>query len=159
VPDYSIENSFEAESSRHLTSTLEDVLRCHREKSKILNALDFPMFSAPHPPMSFVSDLAAFSATVDFLMCSRAISFPMASTRWGLAATSGGHHRWHIDCNGFCTYIDTQTGMKWWIVAKPKPGLMHFSDATLFTEEYDISAANLAKWDLEAVLLCPGSRM
>ncbi|KAF8240400.1 hypothetical protein L208DRAFT_1212558, partial [Tricholoma matsutake] len=70
---------------------------------------------------------------------------PTASTRWGLAATSGAHHLWHIDCNGFCTYIDTQTGMKWWIVAKPKPGSMHFSDATLFTEEYNISAANLEK--------------
>ncbi|KAF8224205.1 hypothetical protein L208DRAFT_1312881 [Tricholoma matsutake] len=83
----------------------------------------------------------------------------MASTRWVLVATSGAHHLWHIDCNGFCTYIDTQTGMKWWIVAKPKPGSMHFSDAMLFTEEYNISAANLAKWDLEAVLLCPGSQM
>ncbi|KAF8227114.1 hypothetical protein L208DRAFT_1298262 [Tricholoma matsutake] len=82
-----------------------------------------------------------------------------ASTRWGLVATSGAHHLWHIDCNSFCTYIDTQNGMKWWIVAKPKPGSMHFSNAMLFTEEYDISAANLEKWDLEAVLLCPGSRM
>ncbi|KAF8220480.1 hypothetical protein L208DRAFT_1202251, partial [Tricholoma matsutake] len=79
--------------------------------------------------------------------------------RWGLAATSGAHHLWHIDCNGFCTYIDTQTGMKWWIIAKPKFGSMHFSDAMLFTEEYNISAANLEKRDLEAVLLCPGSKM
>jgi hypothetical protein len=159
APDYSIENSFEAESSRHLMGTLEDMLRCHRKESKIVNALDFPMLSAPHPPTSFASDLVAFRDTVDLPMCGRAISFPMASTRWGLAATSGAHHLWHIDCNGFCTYIDTQTGMKWWIVAKPKLGSMHFSDATLFTEQYDISAANLEKWDLEAVLLLPGSRM
>src|ERR1700733_1518462 len=50
MPDYSIENSFEAESSRHLTGTLADMLKCHRKKTKILNALDFPMASAPHPP-------------------------------------------------------------------------------------------------------------
>jgi hypothetical protein len=159
VTDYSISNSFEAESSRHLKGTLKDVLRCHKEGSKILNALDFPMLSTPHPPTSFVSDLVAFGATVDLLMCSHTISFPIASTRWGLAATSGAHHLWHIDCNGFCTFIDTQTGAKWWIVAKPKDGSIHFSAATLFTEDFDIDKANLEKWDLEVILLLPGSRM
>ena len=109
--------------------------------------------------MSFSSDLAAFGATVDLPMCGRSISFPMASTRWGLAATSGAHHLWHIDCDGFCTYIDTQTGAKWWIVAKSKDGSTHFSHPTVFTEAYDISSANEEKWDLEAVLLRPGSRL
>ena len=159
MTDYSISNSFEAESSHHLKGTLEDMLKCHRDGSKILNALDFPMLSAPHPPTSLASDLVAFSATVDLPMCSRSISFPIASTRWGLAATSGAHHLWHIDCDGFGTYIDTQTGTKWWIVAKPKCGSMHFSEQTLFTKDYDLNKANLEKWDLEAVLLLPGSRL
>ena len=83
------------------------MLRCHEEKSKILNALDFPMLSAPHPPTSIASDLAAFNATVDLPMCGHNILFPVASTRWGLAATAGAHHLWHIDCNSLCTYIDT----------------------------------------------------
>jgi hypothetical protein len=117
------------------------------------------MLAAPPPPISFASDLVAFNATVDLPMCSCNISFPMASTQWGLAATSGAHHLWHIDCNGFCTYIDTQTGVKWWIVAKPKDGSMHFSHATLFTENYDLSGTNLEKWDIEAVLLHPGSQL
>jgi hypothetical protein len=159
VTDYSILNSFKAESSRHSKGTLEDMLKCHREGTKILNALDFPMLSAPHPPTSFASDLVAFSATVDLPMCSRAISFPVASTRWGLGATSGAHHMWHIDCDGFGTYIDTQAGAKWWVVAKPKYGSTRFSEPTLFTEEYDIDKANEDKWGLEAVLLLPGSRM
>ena len=135
------------------------MLRCHEEKSKILNALDFPMLSAPHPPTSIASDLAAFNATVDLPMCGRNILFPVASTRWGLAATAGAHHLWHIDCNGLCTYIDTQTGQKWWIVAWPKQGSAHFSHTTLYTEDFHIDGANLDKWDLEAVLLLPGSRL
>jgi hypothetical protein len=139
--------------------TLKDVLKCHQENTKILNGLDFPMLSAPHPPTSFASDLAAFNATVDLTTCSRNILFPVASTRWGLAATSGAHHLWHIDCDGFCTYIDTQAGQKWWIVARPKNGSADFSRTTLFTEHFDINTANLNKWDLEAVLLLPGSRM
>lgn len=134
MPDYSIENLFEAKSSCHLTGTLADMLKCHWKKRKIFNTLDFPMVSALHPPTSFASDLEVFTATVNLLFCGRSVSFPMASTRWGLAATSGAHHLWHIDCNGFCTYIDMQTGLKWWIIAKPTHGSMHFSDPTLFTE-------------------------
>jgi hypothetical protein len=117
------------------------------------------MLSAPHPPTAFASDLVAFNATVDLPMCGRTVLFPVASTRWGLAATSGAHHLWHIDCDGLCTYIDTQAGLKWWIVARPKNGSTHFSHTTLFTEDFQINAANLNKWDLEAVLLPPGSRL
>ena len=134
------------------------MLRCHEEKTKILNALDFPMVSASHPPTSFASDLEAFNATVNLPMCAHTILFPVMSTRWGLAATSGAHHLWHIDCNGFCTYIDTGTGLKWWIVVRPKIG-SDFTQTSLFTEEFHIDAANLDKWDLEAVLLVPGSRL
>jgi hypothetical protein len=156
VIDYSKENTYSAES-RHQKGTLKDILRCHEEKSKILNALDFPMLSAPHPPTAIASDLAAFNGTVDLPMCGRNILFPVTSTRWGLAATAGAHHLWHIDCNGFGTYIDTQTGQKWWIVARPKPDSDRFSHPTLFTEEFHIDGANFNKWDLEAVLLLPGS--
>jgi hypothetical protein len=135
------------------------MLGCHKEKSKILNVLDFPMLSAGHPPTSIASDLVAFNATVDLPMCSRTILFPVTSTRWGLAATAGAHHLWHIDCDGLCTYIDTQTGQKLWIVAEPKRGSDHFSNADLYTDDFHIDAANLDKWDLAAVLLLPGSRL
>lgn len=116
------------------------------------------MLSASHPPTAIASDLEAFNATVDLPMCGRSILFPVASTRWGLAATSGAHHLWHIDCDGFGTYIDTQAGAKWWIIARPKDSL-HFSQTTLFTESYDLGTPNLDKWDTEAVLLRPGSRL
>jgi hypothetical protein len=158
VIDFSKENTFRSESSRHQKGTLNDMLTCHREKTKILNALDFPMLSAPHPPTSIASDLEVFHSTVDLPMCARTVLFPVTSTRWGLAATSGAHHLWHIDCNGFCTYIDTQTGQKWWIVARPKNS-SDFSCTGLFTDQFRIDAANLNKWDLEAVLLLPGSRL
>ena len=83
----------------------------------------------------------------------------MASMQWGLAAMSGAHHLWHIDCDGFCTYIDTQAGLKWWVVACPKNTFADFSHVALFMEEFHIDAINLEKWDLEAVLLRPGSRL
>ena len=130
-----------------------------QEENKNPQRVGLPNGVCPSSSTSFTSDLATFTATVYLLFCGRSVSFPMASTRWGLAATAGAHHLWDIDCNGLCTYIDMQTGLKWWIVAKPTQESIPFSDPTLFTKEYDISAANLEKWDLEAVLLCPGSRL
>jgi hypothetical protein len=50
---------------RHKKGTLSDLLHCQQEGLKIVNALDFPMVLAPHPPTSIASDLAAFVAMVD----------------------------------------------------------------------------------------------
>ena len=116
------------------------------------------MASASHPPTEFASDLAAFIMTLDLPFCGRNIGFPAMSSRWGLAATAGAFHLWHTDCNGFATYIDTQTGYKWWVLAQPKQP-SDFADTSLFTEKFAVDAPNGDVWDMEAVLLTPGSRL
>ena len=155
TPDLSRKNTFVTDSL-HKQGTLRDLLDCHREGSKILNGLDFPMASASHPPTEFASDLAAFITTLDLPFCGRNIGFPAMSSRWGLAATAGAFHLWHTDCNGFATYIDTQTGYKWWVLAQPKQP-SDFADTSLFTEKFAVDAPNGDVWDMEAVLLTPGS--
>ena len=134
------------------------MLDCELDGSKILNALDFPLTSAPPPPTAFSSDLVAFGATLDLPFCGRNIGFPAISSRWGLAATSGAFHLWHTDCDGFATYIDTQTGHKWWIIARPKEP-SSFSDTSLFVDKFTVNRPNDNVWDLEAILLAPGSRL
>lgn len=116
------------------------------------------MVSAPHPPTSIASDLAVFLATVDLPFCGRTVPFPAMACRWGLAATEGAFHLWHTNCNGFGTYIDTQVGYKWWVVAQPKEPF-DFSDISFFSKKFDFSAANDDLCDIEAVLLPPGSRL
>ena len=158
VADLSKENEFKT-SSLHKQGTLQDLLDCHRGDFKIVNGLDFPMPSAPHPPTSMASDLAAFIATLDLPFCGRNVAFPVMSTRWGLAATTGAFHLWHTDCNGFGTYIDTQVGFKWWVVGRPKEP-SDFSDIALFTSgKFQLNGPNGDLWSLEAVLLVPGSRL
>jgi hypothetical protein len=158
VVDLSKENEFRT-SSLHTQGNLQDLLACHTGDLKIVNALDFPMASASHPPTAFASDLLAFAATVDLPLCGRNIPFPVMSTRWGLAATTGAFHLWHTDCNGFGTYIDTQVGYKWWVVGRPKKP-SDFSDIGLFTtERFQLDGPNGDLWHLEAVLLVPGSRL
>jgi hypothetical protein len=144
--------------SRHCQGTLRDLLHCQTSGLKIINGLDFPMAFAPHPPMAFASDLAAFRATLDLPFCGRSIGFPVMSSRWGLAATEGAHHLWHTDCDGFATFIDTQAGAKWWVVGRPlEPS--DFSRTSLFSEKFEVDGTNSSLWASEAVLLLPGSRL
>jgi hypothetical protein len=155
--DLSRQNDFKSKS-RHKQGTLRDLLECHEKDLKIVNGLDFPMMTALHPPAAIASCLAAFVETLDLPLCSRSITFPMAGTRWGLAATAGAHHLWHIDCDGFGTYIDTQAGSKWWVVARPKQS-SDFSSISLFTSTFEVDKTNEDLWILEAILLLPGSRL
>lgn len=84
---------------------------------------------------------------------------PAPHLRWGLCATKGASHLWHIDSNGFGTFIDVKTGQKLWIMAHPKEGRT-FADITLFLGDgYQLEEPNEGLWDLEAILLEPGTRM
>ena len=88
---------------------------------------------------------------------------PLAYFWWGLAATTSALSWWHIDSEGFGTYIDTKAGLKWWIVAWRK-GKEHefesFSEADIFFNRgYELDEPNLDKWDMEAVVLHPGTQL
>ena len=156
--DYSQINDFMAESALcQKKGTLQDPLDSDKDNLKILNALDFPMPSASHPPTTISSDLVAFMATLDMPFCHWTIGFPVSGCRWGIAANQDAHHLLHVDCNGFATYIDTQVGAKWWVVAQPKQFNDPLSSIETFAVDYDLTEANDEKWSLEAILLLPGS--
>src|SRR5271169_4001099 len=131
---------------------------------KILNALNFPMPEEGLGWNPFLSDSAAWRGTKGWPDCNKLQLPPMADIRWGLAATTGALHWWHIDSDGFGTYIDVKTGSKWWIVAKPKRNeslnplplfdFYQFADINMFTRpEYELEEPCSSLWDLEAVLL------
>jgi hypothetical protein len=147
-------------SSRHVRGTLKDILDSHNvgNTGTILNGLDFPMPWLGQFPTSFATDVIAFNSTVDMPLCNRNIMYPSSSTKWGLAATTGAHHLWHIDCDGFGTVINCQIGFKWWIVGQPLPG-RDFSKPSEYLDGYDISAVNDDKWQMEGMLLVPGSTL
>jgi hypothetical protein len=88
---------------------------------------------------------------------------PLADFRWGLASTAGAISWWHIDSNGFGTYVDTKAGLKWWIVARRKGhghGFETISEVDKFCDgEYEVDDPNAEKWDLEAVILPPRTRL
>jgi|ERR1700722_20937221 len=103
---------------------------------KSLNALDFPRPNAVAPPQSIAADLNAWNLTLDIPWCKRSDPYPSSSTKWGLSALAGMHHLWHIDSNGFGTYIDMKVGSKWWVMARPKDGQSFdvFTHTSLFMD-------------------------
>ncbi|KAJ3499602.1 hypothetical protein NLJ89_g10083 [Agrocybe chaxingu] len=82
--------------------------------------------------------------------------------QWGLVATDGAFHPWHIDSDGFGTFVEIQTGRKWWVLARPRgndPDFSDFARIDTFLGGIDTTAPNLDRWELEAVLLEPGTRL
>jgi hypothetical protein len=109
-------------------------------------------------PTSFATDILAFNSMVNMPLCNRNIMYPSSSMKWGLAAMAETHHLWHIDCDGLGTVIKNQTGFKWWIVGQPLPG-HDFSKLSQYLDKYNINTVNGDKWQLEEMLLTPGSMM
>jgi len=107
----------------------------------------------------FSTDSAAWRATKGRRESADSEAPPVADIRWGLAATKGAVHWWHIDSDGFGTYLDVITGCKWWIVAKQKDKAPAFGSTSLFLGRYELEEPNTDLWDLEAILLQPGTRL
>lgn len=161
VTDFSRPNTY-SRSSRHVRGALQDFLDSHRRGNlgTALNGLDFPMPQLNLFPETFATDVAAFNSVLGRFMCNNKTPYPRSSMRWGLAATSGAHHLWHIDCDGFGTVIENKTGFKWWIVGRPKDDANRdFPAISDFMENYEVDEVNNSKMDLEGILLVPGSTL
>lgn len=131
---------------------------------KILNALQFPLGETDLSPMAFTTETHAWKATKDTAFCKPDQLFPGDDLRWGLAATSGALHWYHIDSDGFGTFVDVKTGSKYWIFGRPKGSrdvdcCKPFSSISMFLGSYDVDTPCTDQWDLEAILLTSGTRL
>jgi hypothetical protein len=131
------------------------------EKGKSLNALSFPMIFASVAPLPFSSEAIAWQYVQGRAWCKWKESYPTSTLRFGLAATAGAYHRFHLDSDGTGTFVEPVVGRKIWVLAVPRAeeGLDGLADINLFGETYDLDDANLHLWDLEAVVLEPGVRL
>jgi hypothetical protein len=148
------------QNGRTRAGTTRDLVDAHQSRhGKILNALDFPLPYAPHPPASIASSIAAWQYTLGKEGCHQ--EFPASASMWGLAATSGAYHGFHIDCDGLGTFIQPLTGNKWWIIARPPIG----DDFGIFACMEDLftfidsDGTKNPGYILEAVFLTPGARL
>jgi len=139
---------------------LRQILDCSRmENGKILNALSFPMRNAGVQNEAFSSDVAAWNKTEAEPICKHELSMPIGDIRWGICATCGASHPYHIDCEGAGTYIEPIIGDKWWILPSHIDDNL-FARLDIFTnDKFDIDSASAEQWSLEGVLLQPGTRL
>ncbi|KAJ3549148.1 hypothetical protein NMY22_g993 [Coprinellus aureogranulatus] len=126
-------------------------------QSKSLNGLYFLNGHAGVSPSTYASDIYAVKRTAGMKMTLRFADLPLKDLAWWLAATKGAHSYWHFDSRGDGTWIFVAVGWKVWIVAEPiDPSYLSSSEA--WTGEVDISDIDLTKWNLDAILLTPGTR-
>ena len=147
-------------NARLKTGSLKD-LHWHAQcpGGRILNCLELPNStgcSEPHHAIS--TDTVAWSHTIGKPLCKKHLQKPVTDIRWGLAATAGAISYWHLDTNGFATYIDVKVGQKWWVVAEPKEGGPSFGSKDFYSQ-FDCEKVNEELWDVYAVLLKPGQRL
>jgi hypothetical protein len=113
--------------------------------------------------LPFSTDSAAWKATKGAVGCGQEEAPPLADFRWGLAATTGALSWLHMDSNGFGTYVDTKAGRKWWIILRRKGHGHNFESYSevkaFFSGKYQVDEPNFDEWDLEAVILSPGTRL
>lgn len=139
-----------------ITGTLADLYHCATTPgAKIVNALDFHPDLAVDPAPQLATDLEAFRRTRNMPFCVG--NYPRHPMRWALAATKDARHFWHIDSDGFATYIMAQCGKKIVFVGKPRDWDMErsfaaFGDQDLF-HEFDTGNLNSEKWDVEYIIL------
>jgi hypothetical protein len=86
-------------------------------------------------------------------------SLPTHATHFGLAATSGAHHWWHMDSRGDGTMVHVAEGQKAWVLAEPLDPSYMWSTAVWSVDEVDVRRLNPANWHLEVVVLNAGDRL
>ena len=147
--DQSVEPTDQDPNATEYHGSLLQLMESHKGKGNILNALDLSMPLGNEPPYGISADREAFRCTLDGQLCRKKVLYPSSDMSWGLAATSGAISYFHIDADGFMTWVVVKAGSKYWIMARPK-------DDTL--SAYDLHPRELDpdKWALEAVLLQAG---
>ncbi|KAG6914138.1 hypothetical protein DXG01_002233 [Tephrocybe rancida] len=62
----------------------------------------------------------AWSSTQGSSFCKRQKLYPVTEMRWGLASTGGTYHHFHINADGYGTFMVVDHGYKLWFLASPK---------------------------------------
>lgn len=133
-----------------------DILKASQSAgSKILNGLSFKDPWAGIQRSPFSSDAHALGTVYNQEgWIKRAPS--TEHLRWNLAATKDAFHPWHIDSDGYGTFVRVTAGSKWWIVARPTSilGVDVFNLTSAFVDSETPDSL-----EAEAILLQPGSQL
>ncbi|KAG6826539.1 hypothetical protein H0H92_015421 [Tricholoma furcatifolium] len=133
------------------TGTIEDMLN---QPDGMLSAVDLPAhFDHDGIDSSYFTDVVAWKTSAGRSYCDARSPYPIPDMRWFLAST-GSLSPWHIDSNGYGTFISPQNGMKLWYIASPLSGSFEeFRQPALFLNNYDHWKPNIERWQIERIVV------
>ncbi|KAH6899606.1 hypothetical protein BKA70DRAFT_1437414 [Coprinopsis sp. MPI-PUGE-AT-0042] len=154
-----------ARSRRTTLQTLVEYSRIPLDTRPIVNALNLPMPPGLRPEHNFPfsSEHVAWLRTLGNSFCFD--TYPTSHMRWSLVAFNGALHYLHIDSDGFGTWLEVKHGLKLWVIVRPKDGsasgpVPSFTEIDGFLKFFGQGdLPNSDRWDVEAVVLKPGSRL
>ena len=119
---------------------------------KILNGLDFPKWDEnPKDCSAYATDVVAWDYVRGKPHCGNfTIPYPTAHMRWGLAGTANTMTSFHIDSDGFSTFLWVICGKKVWGISHAPE--LPLSSIDVFLDE-NLEAATHG---IEAIVLRPG---
>ncbi|PPR00997.1 hypothetical protein CVT24_000571 [Panaeolus cyanescens] len=130
------------------------------EKGKILNALEFTVWNPKEDNHPVDTARVAWHETVDaFEGCSAATPFPIQDMLFGLIGTKSTISFTHIDCSGWCTFVDVLRGKKYWGILTPKQpnGLLSIN---AYMNDFQIDRMGPASaYRIEFIVLREGDRI
>lgn len=136
---------------------VRDILENANADGKILNGLDFPLWSeSPKGQEGFAVDVAAFGYVRGKPHFGN-LPYPTGDMRWGLAGTANTITFVHIDCDGFATYIRVACGKKVWAILREDPQFPLSSIDTFLHKNFRLDDfPDGANYGFEAIVLRPG---
>ncbi|TFK63732.1 hypothetical protein BDN72DRAFT_902152 [Pluteus cervinus] len=154
--DLSVPTS-DASNEHYRLGTLIDIAEnsdLPEDKQRLMNILSIPLGWATATELGLQSDEQARRTHIKNCKLFTDAVKELSGRFWGLAATDGTFHQWHVDANGFATFIDVHAGLKLWIIATP----LNPDDLAnpTFTAGFQVYHAMPKNCRIEAVILTAG---
>lgn len=125
--------------------------------SKILNALDFPLFDRSSGRSPYSLDYAAWDITRALHIFNPQSLFPVGDVQWGLAGLKYSMTYVHEECDGFLTKVTVGTGGKAWGILRERSNLKKSSINFFLDKGFCLDdVVNNSDYDFEMVALRTG---
>lgn len=128
----------------------------------IMTTVELPLGTLGMTDSALSTDFYAWRQTEGFPFCNDSKPIPADTLRCGFVATKGSFPGWKLSPNGFGVYFDVKVGSLLLVIAKPKgDGKIwnRFTHINMFVNNFHPHEPNTGLWDLEGVVLTPGTRM
>lgn len=113
------------------------------------------------PPVALASDRRFWKATIGLPFCGSEVHLPEQWLTWSTVSTEGAYQPWKIVNNGLSLYLKVVVGCELVMIAKPRAnsGPLGFGRPSLYGTPFTPIGENSELWDVEYVLLCPGTEL